>query len=89
MEGLHITSFASRILPLAPKALQIPETIHRYQTLRKDLAFTPPTNKTTAPFKKTWSDLSVAENELILLKARRIVIPNSKIEGILLSLIHI
>ena len=46
----------------------------------------PPINRTTAPFKKIWSDLSLAENGLILLKARRIVIPNSKIKDILKSL---
>ena len=60
-----------------------------YANLRAHVQNTndPPRNKTTAPFKKIWSDLSVADNGLILLKARRIVIPNNKKEDIL-SLLH-
>ena len=45
----------------------------------------PPRNKTTAAFKNIWSDLSVADNGLILLKAGRLVIPNNKKEDILNS----
>ena len=59
-----------------------------YAILRATIQNTniPPINRTMAPFKKIWRDLSVAENGLILLKAGKIVIPNSKIEGILKSL---
>ena len=59
-----------------------------YATLRANLQNTnaPPKNKTTAPFKKIWSDLSIADNGFILLKAGRIVIPNNKKEDILRSL---
>ena len=42
--------------------------------------------KTKPPFKKIWSDLSVADNGLILLRAGRIVMPTSKTKDILRSL---
>ena len=46
------------------------------------LTYKPSKKGVTTPYKKTWNNLSIADNRLILLKAGRIMIPNNQRKAI-------